>query len=63
MDKDEKIFRMRQTLKLCMEMKNRIEFSIEQFDNGNEEEYHSPSFASVKRCSMDLTRELANLRK
>jgi lipid II:glycine glycyltransferase (peptidoglycan interpeptide bridge formation enzyme) len=34
-----------------------------KFKPGDEDTYHSSSFASAKRASMDLTRTLSDLRK
>jgi flagellar hook-basal body complex protein FliE len=34
-----------------------------QFKAGNEDTYHSKSYAAAKRASMDLTRTLAALRR
>jgi len=37
--------------------------ALEALEKGSETTFHSPSFAAAKRASMDLTRELARLRR
>jgi hypothetical protein len=57
------IRRLEQAISEALRFLDSANAALEAFEKGSETTFHSPSFAAAKRASLDLTRELARLRR